>query len=57
MSTKKQEEMDTLARQQERLVAYATANGYKVGLSASDALLRVSTLRARTNRAEEGAGI
>ena len=28
--------MDTLARQQERLVAYATANGYKVGLSASD---------------------
>ena len=28
--------MDTLARQQERLVVYATANGYKVGLSASD---------------------
>ena len=46
MSTKKQEEMDTLARQQERLVAYATANGYKVGLSASDASLRVSTLSA-----------
>ncbi len=46
VSTKKQEEMGNLARQQERLVAYATANGYKVGLSASDALLRVSTLSA-----------
>ncbi len=36
VSTKKQEEMGNLARQQERLVVYATANGYKVGLSASD---------------------
>ncbi len=36
VSTKKQEEMGNLARQQERLVAYATANGYEVALSASD---------------------
>ncbi len=36
VSAKKQEEMGNLARQQERLVAYTTANGYKVALSASD---------------------
>ncbi len=45
VSTKKQEEMGNLARQQERLVAYATANGYKVGLSASDVASGLNTKR------------
>ncbi len=45
VSTRKQEEMGNLARQQQRLVAYATANGYQVGLSASDVASGLNTQR------------
>ncbi|MHB1500055.1 MAG: IS607 family transposase [Candidatus Dormibacteria bacterium] len=45
VSTRKQEEMGNIARQQERLVAYATANGYKVALSASDVASGLNTKR------------
>ncbi|EQD59172.1 DNA binding domain protein, excisionase family, partial [mine drainage metagenome] len=45
VSTKKQEEMGNLARQQERLVAYATAHGYQVALSASDVASGLNTKR------------
>jgi len=45
LSTKKQEQMGNLARQQERLVAYATANGYEVAVAASDVASGLNTKR------------
>lgn len=45
VSTKKQEQMGNLARQQERLVAYATANGYEVAVAASDVASGLNTKR------------
>lgn len=45
VSTKKQEQMGNLARQEERLVAYAMANGYEVAVAASDVASGLNTKR------------
>lgn len=45
VSTKKQEQMGNLARQQERLLTYATANGYEVAVAASDVASGLNTKR------------